>query len=139
MSIDHDVVVDEIHTLHRDLARWLGGADGQAVERFVAQLHPDFSMVGLDGVVVPRARLVEGLRGGGGTAPGLTIEIVDIEQLHRTSDGAVMRFEEVHRGPEGTAARLTTALLLPDPQARNGFRWRSVHETAAPNRIRSGR
>ncbi|RDI49922.1 hypothetical protein DFR68_106360 [Nocardia mexicana] len=103
------------------------------MERFAAQLHPDFSMVTVDGVIVPREQLLEGLRGAGGAASGLGIEIVDIEQLYRSPDGAVVRFKEVHRGPKGTAARLTTALLLPDPQARNGLRWRSVHETAAPS------
>ncbi|WP_194815898.1 hypothetical protein [Nocardia sp. XZ_19_385] len=131
MSIEHDTIVGEVRVLHEDLARWLGAADApDALAAFTGQLHPDFSMVGLDGAVVPLAPLAAGLRGAGNSTPGLTIDITDIDVLHRSADCAVVRFREVHHRPEGPAARVTTALLLPDPQARNGLRWRTVHETA---------
>ncbi|MCM6774125.1 DUF4440 domain-containing protein [Nocardia sp. CDC159] len=131
MSIDHDTLVEEVSILHDDLASWLGENDAAGLERFGSQLHPDFSMVVLQGAVVPRAQLLEGLRRAGNSMPGLKIDIVDIDVLHRTDDCAVARFREIHHRPDGPASRFTTALLLPDPQARNGLRWRTVHETAA--------
>lgn len=132
VTIDHDALVAEIHALHTDLADWLGTPErADALERFIGQTHPDFSMVTLDGTVVRRAGLLGGLGGAGNSAPGLGIDIVDIEVLHRSSDCAVARFAEIHHGPGGAAKRLTTAVFLPDPQGRNGLLWRSVHETAS--------
>ncbi|UGT41250.1 DUF4440 domain-containing protein [Nocardia yamanashiensis] len=132
MTIDHEALVGEIRTLHDDLARWLGTADAtDARERFEAQVHREFSMVSLEGAVIGREQLLSGLRGAGHAAPGLTIDIADIAVLHSSTDCAVARFREIHHGPDGPASRLTTAVLLPDPAARNGLRWRSVHETAA--------
>lgn len=134
IMIDHDALVAEIRTLHEDLARWLGRPDSaDGLERFEAQTHDEFSMVVMQGSVVTREQLLAGLRGAGNSVPGLTIDIVDIEVLHRSAECAVARFREVHHRPEGAAARLTTALLVPDARGRNGLRWRSVHETAAGN------
>ncbi|WP_067540776.1 hypothetical protein [Nocardia crassostreae] len=133
MSIDSDVVA-EVHALHDDLALWLGTPDAaEALERFLGQQHPEFSMVTQTGSVVARVALTDGLRGAGNTSPGLGIDIREIEILHRSADAVVVRFEEVHRHRGGARSRLTTALLLADPQDRNGLRWRSVHETASAN------
>lgn len=132
MRIDHDTVVEEVHALHADLTRWLGTpAAPEALERFEAQQHRDFSMITLDGVVASRARLVEGLRNAGNAAPGLTIDIVDIEVLHQSTECVAVRFREVHHRTESVAERLTSAVLLRDADARNGLRWRAIHETAA--------
>ncbi|GAB4585049.1 hypothetical protein [Nocardia sp. IFM 10818] len=131
MSTDYDTIVDEIRTLHHDLALWLGTAGATAaLDRFLTQQHPDFSMVTQTGMVVAREPLAAGLRGAGNSTPGLTIEVLDIEILHHSPDSTVARFKEVHRHPSGPRARFTTALLLADPEARNGLRWRTVHETA---------
>lgn len=130
VSIDHGMLVDEIRTLHDDLAHWLGAPDASdALARFEAQLHPEFSMVVLEGAVVAREQLVAGLRAAGHAAPGLTIDILDVDVLLLSADCAVARFREVHHLPDGPAARLTTAVLVP-AAGRNGLRWRSVHETA---------
>ncbi|MEC3953893.1 DUF4440 domain-containing protein [Nocardia sp. CDC153] len=131
--IDQELLVDEIKTLHDDLALWLGTSDAHdALERFGAQLSPAFSMVVMQGAVVARAQLLTGLKGAGYSMPGLTIDIVDIEVLHRANDCAVARFREIHHRPNGPAARLTTGLLVVDAAGRNGLRWRCVHETLVP-------
>ncbi|WP_040810978.1 hypothetical protein [Nocardia concava] len=127
---DEDVS-DEIRVLHADLAEWLGNPDAkEALTRFVEQLDADFSMVTLDGEVVRREQLVAGLSAAQNAAPGLAIEISDIEILHRSDESAAVRFKEIHRSGDGSSDRWTTAILVPDSLGRNGLRWRSVHETA---------
>lgn len=124
-------VFDEIRVLHADLAEWLGKPEAsEALGRFVEQLHTEFSMVTLDGEVVRREQLVTGLSGSGNAAPGVAIEIADIEVLHRSTDSAAVRFKEIHRSGDGTSERWTTAILVLDGSGRHGLRWRSVHETA---------
>ncbi|MFB7724482.1 hypothetical protein [Nocardia sp. NPDC056100] len=126
-----DSVVDEVRVLHADLAEWLGTAGATAaLERFVGQLDGEFSMVTLEGQIARYEELSAGLRGAGNAAPGVAIEITDIEVLHRTGDGVVVRFKEIHRSAGAEAARWTTAVLVADAAGRNGLRWRSVHETA---------
>ncbi|WP_306361764.1 DUF4440 domain-containing protein [Nocardia sp. CC227C] len=129
-----DALVREVRELHDDLGGWLGTADDAARERFLGQQHPDFSMVTLDGDILTRATLADRLRGAGGAVPGLRIDIDDIEILVRAAQTAVVRFRERHRHGETVTSRLTTAVLLTDPAARNGLRWRSVHETACADK-----
>ncbi|WP_067572838.1 hypothetical protein [Nocardia acidivorans] len=132
MNGDYEVIAGEVRALHGDLAQWLGTTGAAAAgARFIGQQHAEFSMVSLDGVILERAVLAEGLRRAGNSAPGLVIDVVDIEVLHRSPECAVVRFKEIHRAGGAERSRLTTALLVADPAARNGLRWRSVHETAA--------
>ncbi|MRH92067.1 hypothetical protein GFY24_32300 [Nocardia sp. SYP-A9097] len=128
MGIDHDAVAGEVVVLHEDLAEWLGAGAAAALEAFIGQLAQGFSMVTMEGVIVEREGLVEGLRGAGNAEPGMSIEIADIEVQYSRADCAVVRFREVHRGGR---SRLTTAVLVADSGGRNGVRWRSVHETAS--------
>ncbi|WP_306357530.1 MULTISPECIES: hypothetical protein [unclassified Nocardia] len=132
--MSEDALVREVRELHRDLGGWLGSADNAARERFLGQQHAEFSMVTLDGDILTRATLADHLRGAGGAVPGLRIDIDDIEILVRTAETAAVRFRERHRHGDTVAARLTTAVLLTDPAARNGLRWRSVHETACADK-----
>lgn len=132
MNSDYDVIAGEVRALHEDLAEWLGTAGADAAgARFIGQQHAEFSMVSLDGVILERATLAEGLAGAGNSAPGLVIDVVDIDVLHRSRECVVVRFKEIHRVGGAARARRTTALLVTDSQARNGLRWRSVHETAS--------
>ncbi|BCK55817.1 DUF4440 domain-containing protein [Nocardia wallacei] len=131
MDTLHETVAREIEALHGDLSRWLGSeAASEVFDRFAAQQHPDLSVVTVSGTVIARAALLEGLAAARNTAPGLVIEVTDIELLVITDDYVLTRFRERHRSGGDADDRITTAMLHRDPHARNGLRWRAVHETA---------
>jgi hypothetical protein len=129
-GVSGDCLVREIHDLHDDLGRWLGSeAAPEVFTRIVEQHHPDFSMVTVDGGVVPLAQLTERLRVARNTAPRLTIQVVEVDVLAAGAQYAAARFRERHSGERSFEERLTTAVLVADADARNGWRWRAVHET----------
>jgi hypothetical protein len=130
--VSGDRLIREIHDLHDDLGHWLGSEAAQQVfTRIVEQHHPDFSMVTVDGAVVPLAQLTEGLRMARNAAPRLRIQVVEVEVLVAGTEYAAARFRERHSGENLLEERLTTAVLVADADARNGWRWRAVHETRA--------
>jgi hypothetical protein len=123
-------LVREIQDLHDDLGQWLGSeAAPEVFTRIVEQHHSDFSMVTVDGGVVPLAQLTERLRVARHAAPRLTIQVVEVDVLVPGAEYAVARFRERHCGEGPVEERLTTAVLVADADARNGWRWRAVHET----------
>ncbi|MFJ1455478.1 DUF4440 domain-containing protein [Nocardia sp. N2S4-5] len=131
MDTVHEAVAREVEALHADLSCWLGGeAASEVFDRFAAQQHPDLSVVTVSGTVIARTALLEGLAAARNTAPGLVIEVTDIEPLVTTGDYVLTRFRERHRRAGAADDRVTTAMLQRDPHARNGLRWRAVHETA---------
>ncbi|MBF6170929.1 DUF4440 domain-containing protein [Nocardia blacklockiae] len=130
MNPVYEAVAREVEALHQDLGCWLGSAaETRVFDRFAAQQHPDLSVVTVSGTVLTRAVLLEGLAQARNTAPGLVIEVADVEPLVVTSDYVLTRFRERHRRDERADDRITTAMLHRDPHARNGLRWRAIHET----------
>lgn len=131
-TVSAEYLVREVHHLHDDLGLWLGSeAALEVFTRIVGQQHPDFSLVALDGSVVRLAQLTEELRGARNTLPGLVIQVVDVDVLVVGAECAVVRFRERHRSEPSIEERLTTAVLVADAGARNGWRWRALHETRA--------
>ncbi len=131
MLINRSSILDEVDAMHSDLALWIGSCGrSDALDRFEAQVHSDFSQVSLDGESFSYDKFSRLLKEMENFSPGLSIEICDLTVLHQSTDCAVVRFREIHHSIGTSTARMTTALLLVDPQARNGLRWRAVHETA---------
>ncbi|MGV9409413.1 hypothetical protein ACWDOP_05815 [Nocardia sp. NPDC003693] len=119
-----------VRDLHTDLAAWLGSAaDIEVFERFAAAQHPEFTMVGVDGVVAVRDALLSGLRRARNAVPGLRIDTDEVVVLTRAGNAVVVRFRETHRVSAAATARWVTAVLVDDS---GGYRWHSVHETAIP-------
>lgn len=117
----------EVVKHHEDLARWLGSpTEPGLLEVFQAAHRPEFSLVAIDGVRVELPALMAALAGSGNAVPGLKIDIEEFEVLVRTAEVAVCRFLERH---SVGSLRRVTAVLVPDPSARYGVRWLSVHET----------
>ncbi|MQA07517.1 MAG: hypothetical protein GEU98_03010 [Pseudonocardiaceae bacterium] len=124
-------VADEIEQQHQVLARWLGSAcDREVLDTLRAAHTADFSMVTTDGRAISLDTLLAGLAEAGNARPGLRIDVRDIEVLVTTDELIVARFVEVHSEGDRSASRRVSAALRPDDRARNGLRWRHVHETA---------
>ncbi|MFC7448993.1 DUF4440 domain-containing protein [Rhodococcus daqingensis] len=123
-------VIREIEDHHLALERWLGtAADPALLSEFIGAHTADFSLVTTEGRVVSGDELADSLRGAGNAVPGLRIAITAIEVQLVTADVAIARFHETHHTDDGSGVRVVTAVLVPEPGARNGLRWRSVHET----------
>ncbi|MGW6374742.1 hypothetical protein ACWFRB_01590 [Rhodococcus sp. NPDC055112] len=125
-------IIREIEDHHAVLERWLGTvADPALLTEFTGAHTADFSLVATDGHVVSVDQLADSLRGARGAVPGLRVVITAVEVQLATAEVAIARFTETHHAETGTGSgvRLVTAVLVPAPGARNGLRWRSVHET----------
>jgi hypothetical protein len=122
-----DPLFAEVVQHHEDLARWLGSeAEPALLDTFSAAHVPEFSLVAIDGAKLDLPSLTNALAGARNAVPGLKIGIEEFEVLIRTDEVAVVRFLERH---SVGALRRVTAVLVPDPSARYGVRWSSVHET----------
>jgi hypothetical protein len=122
-----DELYAEVVQHHDDLADWLSGqADPDLLETFKDAHHPDFTLVTIDGAHLDLSALMTSLADAHNAVPGLKISIEEFQVLLSTADVAVCRFIERH---SVGAPRRVTAVLTPEPRARYGVRWLSVHET----------
>jgi hypothetical protein len=129
----------EVVEQHRVIAGWLSGRVARTPQQFAGfadTLADGFTMIGPDGVLTGLADLVTGLESAYGSAPDLTIDIRDVrpvvtppqygpESSVVTSGVMVVTYQEW----QGSTGRLSTAVLIADPDARRGYRWRHLHET----------
>ncbi|MEI4400058.1 hypothetical protein V9085_10635, partial [Streptococcus agalactiae] len=76
-----------------------------------ASQHEDFSMVSVDGPVLGKKELRDGLRGARNSLPGLVIEISDVEMVWHAGGLVVVGFVEGHRSGGAVEFRRTTAVL----------------------------
>ncbi|WP_028927420.1 nuclear transport factor 2 family protein [Pseudonocardia acaciae] len=125
MNVEAEVVEQ-----HRLLAAWLGSAAGPEVLDELRDAHTDdFSMVTTDGQALSRAALLDGLAGARNATPGLHILISEVTVVAELGDAVLARFLETHVAHGHTSSRRVTVLLQLDEKARNGLRWRYLHET----------
>jgi hypothetical protein len=122
-----DPIEAEVIRHHEDLARWLGTeAEPGLLDTFHAMHRPEFSLIAIDGLRLDLHALMTALAASRNAVPGLKITIEEFETVLRTADATVVRFLERH-SPD--SLRRVTAVFVPDPTARYGVRWLSVHET----------
>ncbi|TLW92366.1 hypothetical protein FFT09_16105 [Saccharomonospora piscinae] len=126
-----DTIAAEIAAHHDRLVEWLSdSSDREALEAFRSAHTADFSLVTVDGEVVPGQAVLDGLASAGGTRPGLQITVSDVTVVDRSVGSVLVRFVEQHHvdgSPD--AERIVTALLRVDAAGSAGLRWHHVHET----------
>jgi hypothetical protein len=126
-------VEKEVEHQHQLLATWIGSAAQPAVLDALRAAHTaDFSMVTVDGQVVDRQALLDGLAGARNARPGLRILISEVTVAVELGDTVLARFLETHVEHRHTSSRRVSALLSADQHAPHGLRWRYIHETPIP-------
>lgn len=122
----------EIEELHGFFQAWLGGVphEGEVrFERLERALAPGFTFVTPGGRALERSAVVEGVRSGRSSRPGLRIEVGDPRLLHDAGDLLVATYEEWQHEGERTTGRRSTVVFRRDEDGPNGLRWLHVHET----------
>lgn len=120
----------EIIELHEFFEGYfLGAIRADDVGRLEAALAPDFTIVGPGGGESSRAQTVAALRDGHAHTSQLAITITDARLLAELPDAVVARYVEHHEGAGAGSDRLSTVVFSRAPDAPNGLRWRTVHET----------
>ncbi|MFB4317870.1 DUF4440 domain-containing protein [Actinomadura sp. 21ATH] len=122
----------EIVEHHRFIESWLRGtAAATAVAGFLDMHAPDFTWYDPDGTLHTLPDLSPAMGKAHGTAPGLRLRIREPRVLLEADGMVVATYEEHHHHEEQRRheARRAVAILVPDPGARHGLRWRHLHET----------
>ena len=125
----------EVIELHDLLGRWLSGEldpTDANFDRFARVHAEDFSLVTVDGELLGRGQLLDGLRAAHGARPGLRVRVEDARVLYRGENLVVVGFGERHRVEGSSTMRLTTAVLRRKEGNPNGLEWLRVHETRTP-------
>lgn len=135
-----DPIAKELADLHTAVATWIGGhcpnTDAE-LERLVrCRLDEAFRLVAPGGHRIPRAVMLETMRGLHGTNPEFRIAITDVQVVHQTDEIVVADCLQWQRNArQSTPAnngRCISAVLARDTQLPNGLRWLYAHETWLP-------
>ncbi|MEC4018740.1 hypothetical protein [Streptomyces sp. H27-D2] len=122
----------EIVRLHDLLAGWLSGETARTPEAFApfAESHdPGFTLIEPGGKLLARDRVLTEVESVHGAAPGLVIDISEVQLIAESGSLVVAGYEEWHSGPTAGGPRRVTAVFVREPAAPHGLRWRHLHET----------
>ncbi|GAB3484842.1 DUF4440 domain-containing protein [Nocardiopsis coralliicola] len=125
----HDAVA-EIVEHHRFIEAWLqGSADPGGLEGFLERHTPDFTLCGPGGDTADRAGLAAGFGAGHGAAPSVSVEVREARVVAEDAGLVVAVYEEHQASPGASTARRSTAVFTREASARNGLRWKHLHES----------
>ncbi|MEW2356452.1 DUF4440 domain-containing protein [Spirillospora sp. NPDC029432] len=120
--------VDEIVEHHRFIESWLRGT-AAGVAGFLDMHAPDFTWYDPDGSLHAQPDLAAAMDAAHGSVPDLRLRIREPRVLLDADGLIVATYEEHHQTELRHEARRAVAILVPDPFARHGLRWRHLHET----------
>jgi hypothetical protein len=137
--------IEEIVEHHRFIEAWLSGTvTGGTTELagFLGMHTPDFTWYDPDGSLAMLPDLSSAMEKAHGAVPGLQLHIREPRLLLDDNGLVAATYEEhqyaKHAHPKHghDNARRAVAVFVPDPETRNGLRWRHLHETwiVAPSR-----
>ena len=121
----------EVVRLHRFFHNWYAGEQGLTIAEFADAMDLGFTIVSPQGRVLGRDAIIAAVHdsfGSGGVS--ITVENVDVTNLGNV---VVARYDEVHTTPRDRTRRISSAVLVTDPDTPGGYRWITVHETWAPS------
>ena len=120
----------EIIELHEFFERYyLGALDADDVGRLEVALAPDFTIIEPGGGEWSRDQTVVAIRNGHAHTSHFRISIADARLLIDLPGLLVARYVEHQELADTITDRLSTVVFTRTPDAPNGLRWRTVHET----------
>ena len=133
-----DAARAEVRGLHEFLVEWFTStvADTDAAfARFSGVLHPQFAMIVPSGELLDRESVLTSIRAAHGSAdPGFAIEIRGMQDRFVHGDHVLLTYEEwQYDGEQLRNGRISTAHLVPAPDAPSGLQWQHLHETFLPD------
>lgn|GEM_PF-456638 len=124
----------EIVALHEFFQQWYRGElEPTDFARFERALEADFQIITPEGMLLPRADIIQAVRQQAGSDPSAVLEIRNVELVAVDTDIAVFRYEE-WQSSAGVAprGRLSSVVFRRRDDADNGLGWRQVQETWLP-------
>lgn len=120
--------LQEVVDLHQLIEARFARGEG-SLEAMMEHFVPSFSMVSPAGLQIGLRDVEQLFERNAGSQPGLNIELEDLETLHQWSDGALVRYREIHsaEGKDETVRVSTAVLVLGEGRVK----WRHLHETWA--------
>lgn len=123
----------EVLDAHELIRCWLGEAEAQedVCDNLLARFSPEFTMVSTTGVVLNFEALSRFFRTQRGARKGLTLDILDMQMVAESEEGATVCYKEQQHVPgQNTTLRFSTVVFTLDPQGN--VLWRHLQETALP-------
>jgi hypothetical protein len=122
----------EVRDLHDFFAEWYAG-DHRDAERLDRVLARDFELVAPGGATSDRDAVVEWVEENHGqyasADPPFTIDIESFDHRLTESGHCLVTYVERQTAPEGSSARLSSALFRRAGSTPNGVAWVHLHET----------
>ncbi|QPC83896.1 hypothetical protein G4Y79_05825 [Phototrophicus methaneseepsis] len=122
----------EINELHAFFMNWFQAKlpkTREAYARFEQVTHPDFHIVGPNGVLTAGSTLKESIYEQYNQRGDARLWIKNYQHRAQHGDLHIVTYEEWQENGGKTTARLSTAVFIEDAAAPNGAQWLHVHET----------
>ncbi|MDN2711464.1 DUF4440 domain-containing protein [Janthinobacterium sp. SUN118] len=123
---------DDVLSTHVLIREWLSGeaAAAENCTDLLARFSPDFTLVAPGGKQLDFAGLMAFFRAAGGSRPGLSMRITDLQLIQESAAGASVTYREWQSLPGGdNTQRLSTVVY--EKTAAGTLLWRHLHETWA--------
>ncbi|WP_431932882.1 DUF4440 domain-containing protein [Nonomuraea jabiensis] len=125
----------EVVRLHEFLQRWLSGDVPRTREEFSAfadSMEPGFSYCDPAASMLAGKQALTAVEAAFGIAPGIEIQIRNLELVAATDSLLVATYQEWQYGIGASGPRRSTVVFSRDPAAPQRLRWRHLQETWIP-------
>ncbi|WP_338576997.1 DUF4440 domain-containing protein [Erwinia sp. E_sp_B01_1] len=124
----------EVSEAHELIGNWLGHSEvaPEVCEKLLARFSPVYSMVTPGGALLDFAALSAFFRAQRGAKKGLLIEVMNMQLIAESADGATVTYQEKQQLP-GQSATLRFSTVVFE-LCEGQIIWRHLHETALPEK-----
>ncbi len=127
--IDAAAFEREVRELHEFFERWYTGTAAPSEINRLNVLDPSFVMIAPDG----RSLSADAVRSSIVSIYGQRAMGIEIRNVTVNREGGFGTYEEWQTFEGAVTGRVSTAVMVPSPDAPNGLRWIHLHETWLPD------